>query len=124
MKKLFLLIAIAAITISCYDQERNCTDFKTGKFQFNFEIDGQKKTTLFQRTTTMEIDYFEGKSDTSSVRWINECEYILQKINPKNRAEQKAIQIKIVTTKQNSYTFEFSNIGDHKKQKGTVIKIN
>lgn len=124
MKKLITVIVIAAVTVSCYNQERNCSDFKTGKFQFDDEIDGQKKTTIFERSETMEIDYFEGKADTSSVRWINECEYILQKLNPKNRAEQKAIHIKILTTKKNSYTFEFSIVGDNKKRKGTVTKIN
>ena len=30
----------------------------------------------------MEIDYFQGKVDTSSVRWINDCEYIVKKRNP------------------------------------------
>lgn len=123
MKKL-LLLPLFVILVSCYNNERNCTDFKTGKFKFEYEIDGQKKTTMFERTESLEIETFEGKTDTSSVRWVSDCEYILQKIHPKNMQEEKAVQMKILTTKDNSYTFEFSIVGDNTKQKGTVTKLN
>ncbi|ALM47625.1 DNA topoisomerase IV [Flavobacterium psychrophilum] len=123
MKKL-LLLPLFVILASCYNNERNCKDFKTGKFKFEYEIDGQKKTTMFERTNSLEIETFEGKTDTSSVRWVSDCEYILQKIHPKNMQEEKAVQMKILTTKDNSYTFEFSIVGDNNKQKGTVTKLN
>lgn len=123
MKKL-LLLPLFVILASCYNNERNCKDFKTGKFKFEYEIDGQKKTTMFERTDSLEIETFEGKTDTSSVRWVSDCEYILQKIHPKNMQEEKAVQMKILTTKDNSYTFEFSIVGDNNKQKGTVTKLN
>ena len=124
MKKIILLPLIAILLASCYNQERNCKDFKTGKFSFEYEIDGKKKVTEFERTENLEIETFEGKTDTSSVRWVNDCEYILQKLHPKNMQEQKAIQMRILTTKDNSYTFEFSIVGDPNKQKGIVTKIN
>ena len=124
MKRLLLLFPILLLLTSCYDQERKCTDFKTGKFRFEHEINGQKKITLFERTDSLEIESYEGKTDTSSVRWINDCEYVLQKINAKSAAEKKAVHMKILTTKGNSYTFEFSLVGDTQKQKGTVTKIN
>lgn len=123
MKKL-LIVPIVLLLTSCYQQERNCKDFKTGKFSFEYEIDGHKKTTFFERTDSLEIENFEGKIDTSHVRWVNDCEYILQKKHPKNMQEKKAIQMKILTTKENSYTFEFSIVGDSNKQKGTVTKLN
>lgn len=123
MKKL-LLVPVALLLASCYQQERNCKDFKTGKFSFEFEIDGVKKTTVFERTKDLEIETFEGKTDTSTIRWVNDCEYILEKIRPKNMQEKKAVQMKILTTKENSYTFEFSIVGDTHKQKGTVTKLN
>lgn len=109
---------------SCYNIERNCSDFKTGKFEFNYEVDGVKKISNFVRNDTLEIDTFEGKVDSSSVRWINDCEFVLEKINPKNMAEKQAIHMKILSTTENSYTFEFSKLGDTQKQKGTVTKIN
>lgn len=123
MKKL-LLFPVFVLLASCYSNERNCKDFKTGKFTFEYEINGQKKTTVFTRTDSLEIETFEGKTDTSLVRWVSDCEYILQKKHPKNMQEEKAVQMKILTTKGNSYTFEFSIVGDTNKQKGTVTKLD
>jgi hypothetical protein len=124
MKKLLLILPVLLLLTSCFEQERKCTDFKTGKFRFEHEIDGKKKVTLFERTDHLEIETFEGKTDTSTVRWLNDCEYILQKVHAKSAAEKKAVHMKILTTKGNSYTFEFSLVGDTQKQKGTVTKIN
>ncbi|HEX8268985.1 MAG TPA: DNA topoisomerase IV [Flavobacterium sp.] len=122
MKKL-LLLPLLALLLSCYSQERKCADFRTGKFRFEYEVGGAKKTTTFVRTENQEIDFYEGKSDTSSVRWINDCEYIVTKLHPKNMQEKKAIAMKILTTSKNSYTFEFGIVGSANKQRGTVTKI-
>jgi hypothetical protein len=104
--------------------ERNCKDFKTGKFSFEYEVDGVKKTTLFVRNDSIEIETFEGKTDTASIRWVNDCEYILRKLHPKNMAEEKAIGMKILSTSGNTYTFEFGMVGNDQKQKGTVTKLS
>ena len=122
MKKIILLPALLLL-LSCYDAERNCKDFKTGKFKFDYEVEGVKKTTLFERIDSIEIETFEGKTDTASIRWVNDCEYVLLKLHPKNRAEEKAIGMKILTTTKNSYTFEFGMVGSDAKQRGTVTKI-
>jgi hypothetical protein len=122
MKKIIALLSILSF-VSCYHPERNCKDFKTGKFKFEYEVDGVKKTTLFERNDSIEIETFEGKTDTATIRWVNDCEYILKKLHPKNRAEEKAIGMKILTTSENSYTFEFGMIGSDQKQRGTVTKI-
>jgi len=112
------------LLVSCYDADRNCKDFKTGKFESEITINGQKKKTVSIRTEDMVIETYEGKTDTASVRWINECEYVLQKRNPKSMAEKKAIDIKILTTSKNSYTFEFGVVGNDKKQRGTATRLN
>ena len=124
MKIIIYTIFCAVLLTGCYQQHRDCTDFKTGTFRFEYEIEGQKKVTDFTRTESLEIETFEGRTDTSSVRWINDCEYILQKINPKNMQEKKAVHMKILSTTENSYTFEFSIVGDTNKQKRTVTKLN
>ncbi len=121
-KKIIFLIPLLLL-LSCYNTERNCKDFKTGKFKFEYEVDGVKKTTIFERKDSIEIETFEGKTDTSSIRWVSDCEYILQKIHPKNMAEEKAITMKILTTTKNSYIFEFGIVGSDQKQRGTVLKI-
>ena len=123
MKTLLLILPVLCL-ISCYNKERNCNDFKTGKFKFEYEINGEKKVTYFERTDSLEIETSEGKTDTALVRWVNDCEYILQKMKPKNMQEEKAIHMKILTTEKDTYTFEFSFVGNTNKQKGTVTKLN
>ena len=122
MKKILLFFTLLFLT-SCYDVERNCNDFKTGKFQFDFVVNGVKKTTFFERTPTMQIETYEGKTDTATVRWVNDCEFVLQKLHPKNIKERKAISMRIVATTKNSYTFEFGIIGSDEKQKGIAVKL-
>jgi len=122
MKKLTLLL-LALLLVSCYDQERKCTDFKIGKFEFSQEIDGKKQTSIFTRTENLQIETYNGKTDTATVRWVNDCEFILEKLHPKTMQEKKAISMKILYTKDNSYTFEYSFVGDAKKQRGIVTKI-
>lgn len=122
MKKIFFLASLL-LFVSCYTVERNCADFKNGKFKFDYEVNGVKKTTIFERKDSIEIETFEGKTDTASIRWVNDCEYVLQKKHPKNMAEEKALQMKILTTSQNSYTFEFGMVGSDAKQTGTVTKL-
>lgn len=104
--------------------ERNCTRFKTGSFSFTTLIDGTEKKTTFHRTETVEVDYFKGKQDTSSIRWINHCEYVLKNKNPKSKAEEKPIHIKILTTTDSSYTFEYNAIGDTRMFRGTAYKLH
>jgi len=121
--RFLLLFTIPLLFISCYSPERNCADFKTGTFEYEALVGTEVLTTTFIRNDTLEIDYFNGKSDTSSIRWINDCEYIVQKINPKRMAEEKAIHMKILTTNGDEYLFEYNIVGDTKKQKGTAKKI-
>ena len=118
------ILLLTFLIFSCYNPERNCQDFKTGAFEYKALIGTEVLSTTFTRNDTLEIDYFNGKSDSSSIRWINDCEYIVKKINPKNMAEEKAIHMKILTTKGNDYVFEYNIVGDTKKQKGTAKKID
>lgn len=122
MKKISLLL-LALTVISCSDKERNCADFKTGTFEFTQEINGKKQTSTFTRTETLQIETFNGKTDTASVRWVNDCEFVLQKLHPKTMNEKKAISMKILFTKGNTYTFDYSFVGDAQKQRGTVTKL-
>ena len=123
MKKIIFLLPLLAL-VSCYNAEHNCKDFKNGKFKFEFAVNGVKKTTIFERKDGIEIETLEGKTDTSTVRWVSDCEYILQKKHPKTMAEEKAIGMKILTTTKDSYTFEFGMVGSDQKQRGTVTKID
>ena len=122
MKKiLFLLILIAAV--SCKEPVCDCKSFKTGKFRFVQKIDGIEKTTIFERTADLQIETYEGKTDTASVRWVNDCEFVLKKLRPRNMKEQKAISMRILSTDEKSYRFEYSFVGSEKKEKGVATKI-
>ena len=121
--KLFLIIIILSLT-SCYNHERNCKDVKTGKFKFEYTVDGKKQTTYFQRKDSIEIETFNGKTDSSTIRWVNDCEYILTKIRPKTIQEKKSISMRILTTSKNSYTFEFGIVGSNQKQIGIAQRVD
>jgi hypothetical protein len=45
------LYSSTLILASCYNVERNCKDFKTGKFRFDYEVDGVTKTTILNAMT-------------------------------------------------------------------------
>jgi hypothetical protein len=124
MSKKIILLLLLFTLISCYNQERNCKDFKTGKFISETIIKGKKYETSFERNDSIQIEKFDNKIDTFSVRWINDCEYIMKNNRPKNREERKSISIRILNTKGKTYTFDYSYVGESKKQIGTVTKID
>ena len=76
-----------------------------------------------KKVNGIQIEEFEGKIDSSSVRWVNDCEMILSPINPKSLNEKKNILIKILTTTDSSYTYEYSYLGNSKKLKAEAIRI-
>lgn len=123
MKLKTTLLLILPLLASCYNVQRDCRDFKTGTFRSEITINGIKQVTTSVRTDSMVIETYKGKTDTASIRWVNDCEYVLQQLHPKTMAEKKAIAIKILTTSKNSYTFEFGAVGNDAKLKGTATRI-
>ena len=120
---------ICFLCMSCYQVERDCAAFKTGTFEFNYVVDGEERTGRFVRTETLNIDYFEGKIDSASIRWINDCEYIQKTINPKSMSEEQAIHMKIISTTDSTYTFEYmlavkKDNERRRVEKGVAKKIN
>ena len=123
MRKLLSFTLIAYI--SCYHVERDCIPFHNGVFKFSQIINGEIKTSIFSRDSLYEIESYEGKIDTATIRWVNDCECILTKLNPNSNQEKRPIQIKIISTQENAYNFEYSLVGDNKNSKrGTIQKIN
>ena len=117
------LTCITLLFTSCLQPpERNCELHKTGSYRSVAVINGDSLVTKFFRNDLLEIESFQGKQDTSTVRWINDCEYVLKKRNPRNKAEEKSILIKILTTTDSSYTFEFNAVGTTKKLRATAYK--
>ena len=119
----FPVILLLLLATSCYQVERNCKDFQTGSFESIVTIDGKEYYSQFTRNESLQVERFDNNVDSTSVRWINDCEVVFRTINPKNRIERKDIHLKILTTTDSSYTFEYSYVGETLKQKGTAIKI-
>lgn len=107
----------------CYQVDRDCSSYKNGTFVSTVTIADVEYVSTFNRFDTLQIETFENKTDSSSVRWINDCEMIFRTINPKNMAERKDVHLKILSTTDTSYTFEYSYVGKSNKQKGIAIKI-
>lgn len=125
MKKYAIFYFVMALGLSsCYTKERNCKDFKTGDFYSEVIIDGETYKSTFKRTEKIQVETYNGKVDSSQVRWINDCEVVFKTINPKSMAEEKDIHLKILTTTDSSYTFEYSYVGEALKQKGIAYKAN
>ena len=124
MKQLMPVLLLLFL-ISCFSPERNCTDFHTGTFSFTSVVLGDTLTSTFVRNDSIEVDYYLNRTDTASVRWLNDCECIVKKLHPLSFQESKAVHMKILTTKENAYTFEYNLVGDNKnKQRGRVTKLS
>ncbi|PIB31001.1 hypothetical protein BFP77_02800 [Maribacter sp. 4U21] len=104
MKKVFFIGIIACSVASCYQPERDCSAYKTGTFTFNYQIGDSLKTGKFVRGEKYSVDYFDNKIDSATIRWFNDCEFVLQDLESK-----VGIQYKIITTTDSSYTFEYKN---------------
>ena len=125
-KNSFLLVVCfgSLLLYSCYSINRDCEKFHTGSFEFSTLINGEIKTSYFSRTEDLEIETYGGKIDSARIRWVNDCECILTKLNPKSNQDKRPVQIKILSTLGNTYTFEYSLVGkSDNKQRGTIKKI-
>jgi len=111
--------------MSCYNVERNCVDFKTGIFEFSTEVNDSLVTSTFTRTNEFEIELYNGIKDSSNIKWVNNCEFLLTKLNPRTNQERRPVRIKILRTYGDKYDFEFSQVNDPQKiSRGTVKRIS
>ncbi len=122
--KFIKLVVLTTMLSSCYNVERNCLNFTVGNFTSEVIIDNETFVSNFMRTDSLQVEMFEGKTDSSTVRWINDCEVIFHTINPKGMIDKKDIHLKILTTTASSYTFEYSYVGETIKQRGIATKTN
>lgn len=124
MRKAMLLMIMGWGMLSCVDQpQRNCLEHHTGEYWIIIEQNGKADSTLIQRSADTQIEVYRQKRDTSYVRWLNDCEFVLQMANPKNMQEEKALRFKILTTTDTTYTFEYSLVNSKNRAlQGMAIK--
>ena len=117
-------LLLLILFIGCDNPDRDCKDYHTGNFYTETTVNGTTYKSTFSRNYNgIQIEEFEGKVDSSNVRWVNHCEMILSPINPKSLNEKKNILIKILKTTDSSYTYEYSYLGNSKKLKAEAIRI-
>ncbi|ASV32114.1 hypothetical protein [Maribacter cobaltidurans] len=124
LKRMFFVFVTLLLLVSCYEPSRNCQDFKTGEFIFNYKIGDSLKQGRFVRGEKYSIDYYDNKIDSASIRWINDCEFVLQDLENK-----VGIHYKIIKTTDSSYTFEYKNAVKDPNRKfivktGTAYRVN
>lgn len=117
MRKVFYIGIIVLLTLACYQPERNCQEYKTGTFRFDYMVNGEKKIGEFTRDELYSVEYYDNKIDSATVKWLNDCEFVLQDVKSKG-----SVHMKILSTTDNSYTFEYSLVGDAKKAQGTATR--
>lgn len=124
MQKCFTA-CLSLLIWGCYSVERNCLPFHEGQFQFTTMVNGVMQTATFSRKGNLEIERFQGQIDSANIRWVNDCECILTKINPTNNQDKRPIRMRIIQTQDSSsYIFEYALVGDNKNtQRGTIQKI-
>lgn len=124
MKTAFIYLLPFLLLTACYTPDKKCSNFKTGVFEYQTVSNGELIKAKIVRNDSLEIDYFNEKEpDTSKIRWLNDCEYVLQKYHPENSGERQTFQMKIIRTDGESYTFKFSEVGKKKSKKFTAKRI-
>ncbi|MFS4415057.1 hypothetical protein [Maribacter sp. 2307ULW6-5] len=125
MKKAVVsLFALTVLLSSCYAPQKDCDAYKTGEFSFEYQVGDTTKMGRFVRGEAYSVDYYEGKVDSATVRWVNNCEFVLQDMN-----SRAAIHYKIISSTDSSYTFEYKSAVKNPNKKlrimqGTAFRID
>ena len=119
----FVIFSCFLTLISCYSPERQCSDFKVGEFKYEALVNGELETTIFKRNDSIQVEIYKGKTDTSQIRWINNCEFILTPLHPKSILDQYQIHMKIISTTEEAYTFQYNVIGENQKETGRAVRV-
>ena len=114
--KITITTIITLILTSCYNQECRCDLVKTGHFKSEITVDDQLLSTDILRTEDYQFETFNNKTDTFSIRWINDCEFILKNANQSSKSYSKSYHYKILSTQSDScYTYLFKEQIRHQK---------
>ena len=124
MRIITSFVAVFILFKACYTNKRNCKAFQTGSFSFNTVVNGDTLSSRFVRNDSIEVDYFFETPDTANIRWVSDCECIVTKRNPLTFQESKAVQMKILSTFEDGYIFEYNLVGDRSNvQRGRVTRL-
>ena len=106
MKKIFFFLPLL-IFISCNYQEKNCTDFKTGKFKY--VLKDRPEIIIRSESSQIEINPNTKIEIHSKLMWKSDCEYdmVYEKIlnAPEDVSDMigQKINVKIIETTSKDY---------------------
>lgn len=124
MKSILSAFLLLFFLVSCYTPPNNCTEFRTGTFEYQAYAKGELIQAKIVRNDSLEIDYYNPKEpDTSQIRWINDCEYVLKKYNPTSSGEKRSFSMRILETDENTYKFVFKEIGSKQTKEFSAKRI-
>jgi hypothetical protein len=125
MKHLLLLALLTSFfTISA---QNDCEKFKTGTFkmsdpELNFAC-------TITRNDSIQVEIVEGTGEQSTYKvvWTNPCEYTLQMIEGRPGGvefyKDKVLQVKIISTEEDNYTYEAKIDGIDFVATQTIYKV-
>ncbi|AOW20001.1 hypothetical protein [Urechidicola croceus] len=122
MKNIIILVIGVALLVSCKrDSKVNIENFRTGKFEIPAGDKFEK--TIFTRNDSLQIEIYEDRIDSLSIKWKNNFNYTLRMLNPITELDKEPINVKITGITSTSYDFEAIIGHSNYKQEGTVYKI-
>lgn len=121
--KVVLGLFISLLFLSSCSSSGNVdlNSFRTG----TFEIPAGKgfDKTMFVRTDSLQIEFYQNRTDSLSIVWKDNFNYTLYMLHPTSKLDKEPIRVRITSVKANSYEFEAIIGHSNFKQKGTVNKI-
>lgn len=121
-----VLILFFLISVCSKAQKATCDNFKTGKFEYSDPKYREWQITRTDSTQT-EISTKTGIEIYSSLKWLNDCEYILtcnKVINPTTtNITGKVFHVKITDVYSNRYSCVAVSKNDNTTLKLMMIKV-
>ncbi|MDT0551701.1 hypothetical protein [Urechidicola vernalis] len=122
MKVSFNLFFLAVLVAACSSGGNvDVKSFRTGTFEIPAGQGFDK--TKFVRTDSLQIEYYQNRTDSLKIVWKDNFNYTLYMLQPKSKLDKEPIRVRITSVKANSYEFEAIIGHSNFKQKGTVNKI-
>ena len=100
-------ITLIIVGLNSYAQQNKCSQFKTGKFEFSEPKYAEWQVTRTD-STQIELNTKTGLEIYNSVKWVNDCEYLLtcdKVVNPTSaNIVGEVYHVKMTEVYSNRYT--------------------
>ncbi len=117
----FLSLLLMLFIFSCDTERINILELREGTFETTLP-DKNVKSIAF-RDKNIQIETYNNKKDTFTIKWLSNFEYELLKINPKSSLDSVPFIVKITKLSHNGYSFKAHYKGSKYIQKGEAIKL-